>query len=131
MPSTNFQDYNQNTPIVASWLNDVNGVTYTLGNTKNTSAQIAAGWVRFVGASGGVTQSTAIANVARNGVGNYTITYTNQMQNSSNCYSVNISQAGVWFVTAETVNSVTIQVENLAGGAFDPTNVGVVIFGVR
>jgi hypothetical protein len=29
MASTTFQDYNQNTPIVASWLNDVNAEVYT------------------------------------------------------------------------------------------------------
>lgn len=134
MASTNFQDYNQNTPIVASWLNDVNGATYTAAGTKRVALQIAAAWVRFNVNAGVVTiqQSSNISTVVRTSTGVFVITYGKPMTNVANCYSITLAGSiGVAQVASETASSVTVNVENLSGTAIDPVNLCLTVFGAN
>jgi len=131
MASTQFQDYNQNNPIVSSWLNDVNAATYTAKGTAKTSLQSAAAWVRFAVVAGVVTiqQSSNISTVVRTGVGVYVVTYAIPMVNATNCYGVTTNTAGFSEASAEATNSVTITCTNTANAAVDPGSVSMLIFG--
>lgn len=133
MASTNFQDFNQNTPIVAVWLNDVNGVVYSPSGLSKSALNSAAAWVRFSVAGGVVTiqQSVNILSVVRGALGSYTINYANPMTTAVNCYGVSMGQAGFTAESAETVNSVTISTTNTANSPFDPTTMSVQIFGAN
>lgn len=131
MASTNFQDYNQNNPIVSSWLNDVNGLAYSVGGIKKTNVLIPVAWVRFIGGSATIQQSANIASVIRNSAGNYTINYSEALTNTTNCYGISQSQAGFGFVLAETASSVTVETTNASNVATDPGFASVVIFGTN
>lgn len=133
MASTVFNDYNQNNPIVSSWLNDVNGVAYAPSGLKKVASNSAAAWVRFSISGGVVTvqQSNNVASVVRSSAGVYVITYSNPMTQSSNCYSVTSNQAGFVENTAETVSSLTITASNTSNVPTDPGNVSIVVFGVN
>jgi len=131
MTSTNFQDYNQNTPIVSAWLNDVNNGVYTPGGVPKKAIQSSAAWVRFT-ATGGVVviqQSSNIASVVRTGLGVYVITYGAPLTQAQNSYGVSMSPAGFAVPSAETVQSVTITCTNAAGAAEDAAPLSVQIFG--
>lgn len=131
MASTVFQDYNQNNPIVSSWLNDINNGVYTPAGTPKKAVQSAAAWVRF-SVSGGVVaiqQSSNINTVVRVGVGQYAITYSTALTNSANSYGMGMAQAGFISYLAETTTSVTVTCTNTSNVAFDPTSVSVQIFG--
>jgi hypothetical protein len=133
MASTTFQDYNQNNPIVSSWLNDVNSGTYTPAGTVRAALQSTAAWVRF-SVTGGVVaiqQSSNISTVVRTGTGVYVITYGTPLTNSTNCYGVLMSQAGFAFESAEAVGSVTITTHDTTNTAVDPASVSVQIFGAN
>jgi hypothetical protein len=131
MASTTFQDYNQNNPIVAAWLNDVNGNTYTPAGTKTTALQSAAAWVRFSIVGGVVTiqQSVNVSSVVRSSPGVYVVTYAAPLTNVNNCYSINMNVAGFVGYTADAAGSVTIDTTNISNVAFDPGNVSFVVFG--
>lgn len=133
MASTNFQDYNQNTPIVAAWLNDVNAGIYSPGGIPKKAVQSAAAWARFSVAGGVVTiqQSSNIATVTRTSAGLFVITYGAPLTNAANCYSFSTNLAGFQQVSAEAVGSVTVQFSNTADAATDPTLASVVIFGAN
>jgi hypothetical protein len=133
MSSTFFQDYNQNTPITAGWLNDVNNAAYSPQGVVKKASQSAAAWVRFAVVGGIVTieQSVYVQSVVRNSVGNYTITYTAPLTNANNNYNFSLGQAGVGFWIAETPGSVTVSFQNLSGVAIDPAAVGVTVFGTN
>jgi hypothetical protein len=133
MASTTFQDFNQNTPIVSSWLNDVNSGTYTPAGTVRVALQSAVAWVRF-SITGGVVaiqQSSNISSVVRTGVGVYVITYGAALTNFTNCYSVQMNVAGFTAVAAESTASVTIDTTNTSNTAFDPGSVSLVVFGAN
>jgi len=133
MASTQFQDYNQNTPIVAAWLNDVNGATYTAAGTRKLAVQSSSAWVRF-SITGGVVviqQSSNIATVVRTGVGVYVVTYGAPMTNAANCYEINLGTAGFTVPSAEAVGSVTLTCTNTANTAADPTFVSLVVHGAN
>lgn len=134
MTSTVFQDYNQNTPIVAAWLNDVNAGVYSPNNgVPRVAIDIPVAWVRFA-VSGGVvtiTQSSNIAGVVRNSAGNFTITYGTVLTNTTNCYQISQNVAGFAEYTAETAQSVTIQLANTSNVATDPGSCCVVIHGTN
>lgn len=131
MASTVFQDYNQNTPIVSSWLNDVNALVYSTGKIPKSNLLIPVAWVRFVGATAIIQQSTNIVSVIRNSTGNYTINYQNLLTNVNNCYDISTSQAGFAFVQSETASSVTVDTTNTSNVASDPGFVSVVIYGAN
>lgn len=133
MASTNFQDYNQNTPIVATWLNDVNRTVYTAAGTPKLAAQSAAAWVRFSVAGGVVTiqQSSNIATVTRTSVGLFVITYAAPLLVATNCYGLSSNLAGFQQIAGEAVGSVTVQFTNTADAATDPTSASVQIFGAN
>lgn len=133
MASTKFVDYSQNTPIVASWLNDVNGATYTTAGTAKTSVQSAAAWVRFAVGGGVVTiqQSSNISTVVRVSVGVYTITYGAPLANIANCYSFSMNIAGFQFIFSETAGSVTIHTTDTTNTLADPTVVCAMVFGAN
>lgn len=131
MSSTTFVDFSQNTPIGAAWLNDVNANTYTPQNVRKTANNSAAAWVRFVGSSGLVQQSVNVATVVRISAGIYTITFSNPMTNTANCYSLSMSQAGFIFVSGESAATVTISVTDASNNPVDPAFVGVVVFGAN
>jgi len=133
MASTNFQDYNQNTPIVASWLNDVNAVTYSPGGIAKTAIQSAAALARFSVSGGVVTiqQSSNIASIVRSSQGIFVVTFTNPFTNTMNIYNVMLGQAGIGYWIAETPGSVTIETVNLAGGLLDPSAVSLTVFGAN
>lgn len=133
MASTNFQDYNQNNPIVSAWLNDVNGATYTTAGTRKLAVQSSAAWVRF-SVTGGVVaiqQSSNISTVVRTGTGVYVITYGAPLTNAANSYGITMSQAGFAFEAAEAVGSVTINTHDTTNTAVDPASVSVQIFGAN
>jgi hypothetical protein len=131
--STTFQDYNQNNPVVSSWLNDVNSIAYTPAGTHRVAIQTAAAWVRF-SVTGGVVaiqQSTNISTVGRTGVGVYVITYGAPLSNAANSYGITMSQAGFAFQAAEALGSVTINTHDTTNTAVDPASVSVQIFGAN
>lgn len=131
MASTNFKDYNQNTPVTSAWLNDVNGVAYTAAGTKKVALQAAAAWVRFA-VSGGVAtiqQSSNIQSVSRVSAGVYLVTYATPMTISGNCYSMSMTQVGFTFFSSESVNTVTVNTTDAAGNPVDPGFVSLAVFG--
>jgi hypothetical protein len=131
MSSTFFQDYNQNNPIVSSWLNDINNGVYTPTGTAKVASASAAAWVRF-SISGGVVmvqQSYNVAGVSRTSAGVYVVSYEAALTETTNCYEISMDQAGFTFRTAETSNSVTIGTTNTSNTSFDPDIVSVVIHG--
>jgi hypothetical protein len=141
MAWTLFQDYNQNTPIVSNWLNDVNndvytpqtGIPATPGGTPRTALQQAAAWVRFsvIGGVVAIEQSSNIASVTRVSAGLYQITYGNTMINTTNCYSISTNLAGFQTVVAESTTTVEVNISNTANVSTDPGFVSVVIFGAN
>ena len=127
MPSVTFQDYNQNTPVTALWLNGINRFVFgTAGNNAQTSP---AAWVRFNGTNGSVVQSYGVSQVTRNSVGNYTITFANPLPQVSNCYSIMTNVLGMSAVMAETTTTVTIETANSGGVLTDPPSVSFIMFG--
>jgi len=133
MASTNFQDYNQNTPIVAAWLNDINAGVYSPGGVPRTASMIPVAWVRFSISAGVVTiqQSVNIANVSRSGAGVFVITYGTSLTNAANCYDISTNIAGFASYSSETNNSVTIDIANTSNVATDPGSCCVVILGTN
>lgn len=133
MASTVYQDYNQNTPIVAAWLNDVNNVAYTPGKVAKTASQIAAAWVRFSVTAGvvAIQQSSNIATVVRNSAGNFTVTYGQVLTNTANCYAITQNTPGFVGYGAETAQSIVVETFNTSNVATDPGTCSVVIFGVN
>lgn len=133
MASTTFQDYNENTPIVAAWLNDVNNTTYTPAGTPKLAVQSAAAWLRFSVTAGVVTivQSNNINTVVRTGVGVYVVTFTAPMVNAANSYSVTMPVAGFAIYSSESVSSVTITCTDTTNAALDPASVCLQVFGAN
>lgn len=142
MASTFFQDYNQNTPVVSTWLNDVNADVYTPstgipaspGGTARTAVQQAAAWARFSVSGGVITilQSVGIASITYISVGLYQINYLKQMVNAQNCYSMSCGQAAFAIVGTETQTSTQISFQNpTASATIDPANVSFAVFGAN
>jgi len=131
MASTTFQDYNQNTPIVAAWLNDVNNAVYSAGGVPKTANLVPAAWVRFSVSGGVVTiqQSANITSVVRSSAGVFVITYSSSLTNAANCYDITANIAGFTSYSAEASNSVTVNVTNTSNVATDPGSCCVVILG--
>lgn len=133
MSSTTFQDYNQNTPIVAAWLNDVNKGIYSPGGVPKTASQISSAWVRF-SATGGIVviqQSMNILSVVRVSQGVFTVTYVTPLTNATNCYDIAQNAPGFVSFGAETTSSVVINTNNTFNVATDPGACSVVIYGVN
>jgi hypothetical protein len=127
MPSSNFQDYNQNNPITSLWLNGINAFVFgTAGNNAQTSP---LAWVRFNGTTASILQSYGIAGIVRNSAGNYTITFSQTLAQSGNVYNVTTNLAGFATIVSETDNSVTIQVANTSDVATDSSIVCMTVFG--
>src|SRR5277367_435379 len=133
MASTFFQDYNQNNPIVSSWLNDVNNAVYGANGTARLAISAAAVLVSFSVVGGIVTvgQSVNVLSVVRNSLGSYTINYASPMAGPGNIYQISLGQAGIGFWTAQTSGSVTLSFQSLSGVSIDPTSAGVLVFGVN
>lgn len=133
MASTQFKDYNQNNPVVASWLNDINGGVYSgLGVPRKALASSAA-WVRFSVTAGvvAIQQSSNIASVVRTGLGVYVVTYATVLANTANCYEISMGAPGFAVPGAEAVGSVTLTCTNTASGAQDPAFVSLVVHGAN
>lgn len=133
MASTTFQDYNQNTPIVASWLNDVNAEVYTPTGIPKKALQSSAAWVRFSVVGGIVTiqQAQNISTVVRSSSGVYVVTYAAPLTNAVNCYEISTSQFGFIAFSAETSGSVTINTNNTSNVPADPSSVSLVVYGAN
>lgn len=133
MASTTFQDYNQNTPVVAAWLNDVNNLTYSAGGVAKGSILMPVAWVRFSvsGASITIQQSANVSSVVSLGTGEFQINYNSLLTSASNCYELSINSAGFVFPAAETTGSVTINTTNTSNVAFNPGFVSVVVYGAN
>ena len=133
MASTTFQDYNQNTPIVATWLNDVNNLTYSQGGMPKTASLIPVAWVRFSVSGGVVTvqQSVNINSVVRSTAGVFTVTYQEALTNTANCYEISQNTPGFVSYGAETDQSVVIDTANAANVPTDPGTCCVVIYGLN
>lgn len=132
MASTFFTDFNQNNPVVAAWLNDINNGVYSGKGLPRLAQASSAAWVRFF-VSGGVVaiqQSNNIVSVTRSSLGIYVISYP-AMGQATNCYEISMDQPGFAFRSAETLTSVTINCTNTANTAFDPGFVSVVIHGAN
>jgi len=130
MASTNFQDYNQNTPIVATWLNDVNGVTYGANGGNRVALGIPTAWVRFSVVAGivAIQQSVGVLSVVRGSTGVFTVNYA-PLAGATNCYQVTPNIAGFSSYSAETSGSVTINIGNTANVPTDPGSCCVTISG--
>lgn len=133
MGSTVFQDYDQNNPIVSSWLNPVNNNTYTPGGVAKVAIQSAAAFVRFSVVGGVVTiqQSVNVSTVTRSSTGVYVITYNTALTQVTNAYGFSMDQPGFVFRVAEALNAVQIQTTNPANTSFDPGSVSVLVFGAN
>lgn len=133
MASTFFQDYNQNTPIVATWLNDVNSAVYGPGGASKKALGVADAWVRFSvsGAVVTIQQSLNVQSVSRLSAGIYQITYGTALTNITNCYQISSSIPGFVSYSAETANSVTINIANTSDSPTDPGSCCVVIYGAN
>lgn len=130
MASTTFVDFSQNTPIVASWLNDVNKTVYDVGGNPTANVTLPFAWVRF-SVSGGVATvqtSSNIASVSRSSAGVFVVTYGRFLAQAQGCYQISTNQAGFTFVSAEATNSVTVNTNNTSNVATDPGFVSVVVF---
>ena len=127
MPSANFQDYNQNTPITAAWLNGVNA--FVFGKAGNNALTSPVAWVRFDGTTGTILQSYGAAGLARNSAGNYTLTYSQTLAQSTNCYQITTNLLGQQAILSETTSSVTFEVANAGGVPTDTTIVCITVFG--
>ena len=133
MASTNFQDYNQNTPIVSAWLNDVNKGIYSPGGVPRTASMIPVAWVRF-SVTGGVVEiqeSANISTVIRASAGVFTVTYGTALTNATNCYQVTQNVAGFTTYGTETNNSVVVNTANTSNVATDPGTCCVTIWGIN
>lgn len=133
MASTFFQDYNQNTPIVSAWLNDVNSGIYSPGKIAKSALQSSAVWVRFNVSGGVVTiiQAENVSTVVRVSAGVYQVNYTTPLTNAQNCYEMSMNAAGFMFEIGEAVGSVTVSTNNTSNIAFDPASVSVVVYGAN
>lgn len=132
MSSTNFQDYNQNTPIVSAWLNDVNKAVYgPVSGVPKLAAASAVAWIRFtvVGTVITTNQLYNVGAITRTGVGVYVIQYLTALPQSANCYSAALNEPGFVATTAESNASVTLTFTSAAGAPMDPGFASVVIFG--
>jgi hypothetical protein len=133
MASTFFQDFNQNNPIVSSWLNDVNNAVYGAGGLPKASSQSAAAWVRFSITAGvvAIQQSANILSVVRSAVGVYVVTYVAPLTGATNCYNMSMNTAGFMNYSTETAASVTINTNTTGSLAFDPGSVSLTVFGAN
>ena len=133
MASTTFQDYNQNNPIVAAWLNDINNGVYSPGGVPRVASLIPVAWVRFSVSGGVVTiqQSVNIASVTRSSAGVFVVTYGSTLTNTANCYDITTNIAGFTSYSTETANSVTVDITNTSNVATDPGSCCVVILGAN
>jgi len=133
MASTIYQDYNQNTPIVSAWLNDINKGIYSALGLPRVAADIPVAWVRFSAVAGVVTisQSQNIASVVRTGAGTYVVTYGAALVNVQNSYQIQSNVPGFTSWSAETNQSVTIQVQNTAAAFIDTFSACVGISGAN
>jgi hypothetical protein len=133
MANTIFQDYNQNNPIVSSWLNDINNGVYSGVGVPRKALASSAAWVRF-SVTGGVVviqQSSNIASIVRTGAGVYVVTYGAAMVNAANCYETSMGLAGFIVPSVESVNGVTLTCTNVANAATDPAFLSLVVHGAN
>lgn len=133
MASTFFQDYNQNTPIVAAWLNDINNGVYSPGGVPRVASLIPVAWVRFSVTGGVVTiqQSFNISTVVRTSAGVFTVNYGGALTNATNCYEITQNVAGFVSYGTETNSSVVVNTANVSNIATDPGTCSVVIHGAN
>lgn len=94
----------------------------------------ARAWVNFSGLNGSIRSSGNVSSVVRNGVGNYTITFSTPMSNDNYAPQTTMSNfgAGAGFgIVSQTANSITLQAvyggDNTIG-AFDPNICSLSIF---
>lgn len=127
MPSQDFIDYSQNTPITASWLNGIDA--FVFGSTGNNAVTSPCAWVRFNGTNGAIQQSYGVAGVVRNSAGNYTVNFSQTLAQAANCYNITTNQKGFVSVISETTSSVTVETDNTSGVASDASIVCVQVFG--
>lgn len=134
MASTFYQDYNQNTPIVSAWLNDINNGIYSPGSKlPKASGLISTAWVRFSVTAGVVTiqQSQNISSVVRQSVGVFLVTYNITLTNAANCYEIAQNIPGFTSYGTETTISVVVNTANTSNGAVDPGTCSVVVYGAN
>jgi hypothetical protein len=133
MSSTFFQDYNENNPIVAAWLNDINNGIYTPAGVPKKAVSSSAAWVRFSITGGVVTvqQSNNVAGVSRTSTGIYVVTYSTPLTNANNCYELSMNSAGFAFTPSEGTTEVTINTTNTVNTFFDPGFVSLVVHGAN
>lgn len=134
MASTNFQDYNQNTPIVSTWLNDINkGIYSAVGGLPRVALNIPAAWVRFNVSAGvvAIVQSIGVLSVVRQSPGVYQINYSSSLVNAQNAYQMTCNIPGFVSYGAETSSSVVVNIGNTANVATDPGSCCVSVFGAN
>lgn len=97
---------------------------------------MAKAWVNFDGVGAAIQKSYNVTSVTKNGTGNYTINFTNNMSDTNFCVSANAELAvppGVAVTTqiySSSVSSVRITVINSATGVFiDPARAYVIVHG--
>ena len=133
MTSTVFQDFNQNTPIVSAWLNDINNGIYSPGGIPRVSSLIPVAWVRFQVVGGVVTvqQAVNVTSVMRSSAGVFTVFYGSVLPSATNCYEISQNLPGFVSYGTETTASVVVNTSNTVNAPTDPGTCSVVIYGVN
>ncbi|MBY5804071.1 hypothetical protein HFN52_10725 [Rhizobium leguminosarum] len=119
-----------------TWANIKAGIKSFFGATGTAPVYACRAWVRFAGASGTISASGNVTSVTRNGVGDYTVNFTDNMPDAN--YATALCASGSSGSATDTVNvnatggqqvsSVRLIAVRASIGAFDPTNVSVAVF---
>jgi hypothetical protein len=119
--------------IVANTINTDTGVF----TTNNAYLGIAKAWVNFNGVAGTITNSFNVSSLTKNSTGDYTITFTTAMPNST--YAAvgtggETSSVGgrVNVITARQPSTTTVSINSVLGNTVaysDVTNISVIVVG--
>jgi hypothetical protein len=119
--------------IVANTINTDTGVF----TTNNAYLGIAKAWVNFNGTAGTITNSFNVSSLTKNSTGDYTITFTTAMPNST--YAAvgtggDLTTVGgrVNVITARQPSTTTVSINSVLGNTIaysDISNISVIVVG--
>lgn len=89
--------------------------------------KLTKAWVKFAGASGTIEARMNITSVARNGTGDYTITWDKDFSSANYVITATALYSGacICVVTAQAAGTATVKTFTDAGAAVDPTSLMV------
>ena len=109
----------------------VTGVKLSGAQTGSAPVYGCRAWALFNGTSGALTAGGNVTSVTRNGVGDYTVTFTTAMQDTNYSAVASCTQGATGYIasigTAAT-GSVGIKMFGQAGTSQDSTSVHIAIF---